>query len=219
MKKIIILTCIILVATVAGAQTVKDSWKQESRHELTLGFSDPLLQSFLYSVHWNWPSFQWQNDISIPENWFTKDCYVDRYGMVPPITLSYRYRLAKWFWIGGSVSYYGVYHTYRDRFSNEVVARTNMNLINISPTLHFSWLNRKYVSLYSGLSGGYSYYFSKIYSTQEEKILPLAQSYWNFQVTAIGIKAGKKWFGFAEAGIGTQSFITAGFGYRFNEND
>lgn len=219
MKRLSILICIVCVVFVANAQTTEDTWKQHSRHELTLGFSDPTIQSFLCNADWEYSSYRWQNEVVVPEGWFARDCYRARYGMTLPITLTYRYRLAKWFWIGGAVSYYGVYSTYHDRFTDEIAARTSTHLINISPTLHFTWLNRKYVTVYSGLSGGYSLFCDKSYSVQHEEYQSRVLHGWNCQITAIGIKAGKKWFGFAEAGIGTHSFITAGFGYRFNEND
>lgn len=219
MKRINILIIIILGTLGLGAQTVDDSWKQHSRHELTLGFSDPVIQSLFCNADVTFVPLQYLSSEVTPMDWFVTDCYRGKYGMTLPITMTYRYRVAKWLWIGGSVAYFGIYSTCRDRLTDEVVARPNRNVIAIAPTLHFSWLNRKYVSLYSGLSGGYSLIFGKEYYTTKEKCEPVLRDFWNLQVTAIGVKAGKKWFGFAEAGIGTQGFVTAGVGYRFNEND
>lgn len=219
MKKAVVLVFIICGILGVGAQTVDDSWKKHSRHELTMGFSDPLPQTFICQTFHPILPQAWATSDSKPQNWFVTDSYISRYGITAPITLTYKYRAAKWLWVGASVSYFGIYSSFRDRFTDQVIAHSNTNMVNISPVLQFSWLNRKYITLYSGISGGLSLIFGKNFSQETEQVTQDTYLFGNFQLTAIGIKAGKKWFGFAEVGIGSQSFVTAGVGYRFNEND
>ena len=194
------------------------SWKQTfPRHDIQFGIGDPALL-FLNNT-----------DICIgctyypprqnADSWF--EDYVNTLTFAAPtINLEYRYRFAKWFWFGGLVSYADIYNQYKDRVTQATVAHTGIHYITVMPSMRFSWLNKKYITLYSGLSLGCTVAVGKKYwpDIPNTGIVyePFAGASLSGQLTAVGIQGGKNWYGFAEIGLGYQGFVKAGFGYKFN---
>ena len=90
---------------------------------------------------------------------------------------------------------------------------------NLLAELRFSYLNRKHVTLYSGLGLGIGFMVGHPYkqidlATYEERVPHYHYS--SLQLTAIGVRAGSKhWFGTAELGFGARGFATLGVGYAF----
>ena len=72
------------------------------------------------------------------------------------------------------------------------------------PTVRFNWFYREAVQLYSTISAGVVTDFDELY--------PWAD------FTLVGCSFGRKFFGFAEFGLGTAGWLRAGIGYRFNAN-
>lgn len=130
---------------------------------------------------------------------------------LPTLSLSYHYRVAKWCWIGGS---FGHTHLWSNTMSG-----INDEHFNLLADLRFSYLNKKHVTLYSGLGLGIGFMVGHPYKqidlvTYEEHVPHYHYS--TFQLTAIGMRAGSKhWFGTAELGFGARGFATLGTGYAF----
>ncbi len=84
-------------------------------------------------------------------------------------------------------------------------------------TARFSWLNRPIVRLYSSAGVGLitdSYTWTD--NTGKKHKFEYGGCGFGWQVTAIGIHIGKKLYGYAEVGLGTNyAFGCAGIGYRF----
>lgn len=130
---------------------------------------------------------------------------------LPTLSLSYHYRVAKWCWIGGSLG-----HTH---LGSHTMPERNDEHFNLLAELRFSYLNRKHVTLYSGLGLGIGFMVGHPYkqidlATYEERVPHYHYS--SLQLTAIGVRAGSKhWFGTAELGFGARGFATLGVGYAF----
>lgn len=208
---------ILIIASLGWNLSAQDtlSWKQTlQRHDIQIGIGDPLLP-VLATGHY----LGIQKDYYYERNatdWFGPDIYKCVY-WTPTISVGYKYRLTKWFWLGATISYTGLYDVYHDRVTNEKVSTQSDHIITIMPSVRFSWLNKKYVTLYSGLSLGYALDIYNEYNSNYPN-----QRYTGcghgalFQLTAVGVHVGRKWYGFAEIGFGIQGIFQAGFGYNFN---
>ena len=205
------------------------SWEQTlPRHDIQFGLGDPallasgigefLLYKFDYSSssHYGYDYYYGGE----ADSWFYRDVVNTLTFVTPTLNFEYRYRFAKWFWFGGLVSYADIYNQYKDRVTQEAVAHTNIHYISVMPSVRFSWLNKKYITLYSGLSLGCTVavgnkYWSDI-PNNGTLYEPFGGASLSGQLTAVGIQGGKNWYGFAEIGLGYQGFVKAGFGYKFN---
>lgn len=184
------------------AQGDGSDWRQTfNRHEFSLSVGDPTFANRTRFVTFS--ATRGGSWLEIPT---TTDVYTSL-----PITLGYRYRLLKWLWLGGDISYCGFYGTSRNIYTEEPVYRYRENTVCIMPAIRFSYLNREHVTLYGGFASGLKFGFSKAYNERHSYVrLP-------FQLTLFGISAGsQRWFGFAEFGVGNEGFAKAGFGYRFS---
>lgn len=213
MKKTLIVVLLALSVSCAFAQereTEELDWRNElQRHEVGLGIGDCALAK-VYR-----PNFFSQNH-TLQDAWFTDMSY--NHGPVYstcPISFHYLYRVAKFLWLGGEFTYCGMFSENFSTVDMSSLGHYQENYLTIMPTIRFSYLNKKYVTLYSGISTGV---LVGIYG--ENNTHPAyAKAHFAGQLTAFGVSAGNKWFGFTEIGVGYNGFIRAGFGYRFNRNE
>ena len=225
MKNFLLCFIIVCMAWELAAQDAP-SWKQQlPRHDVYMGISDPLIAGVLttrliFFSKCGGLFTKCSDDEYIPD-WFALDSYSKGLIATPTISIGYQYRLAKWFWLGGTFSYTGFYETEYERISNLKCSSYNSHLISILPEARFSWLNKEKVTMYSGFGLGLAiytddtHYSDKFYST---KPLTWNETYYGLalHLTAVGIHVGRKWYGFAELGFGFKGIIQAGFGYNFN---
>lgn len=213
MKKIGLLS-VMLFCTFAFtfAQEEEQDWRKVfPRHELNLGIGDPAYANLQRGNIWDllaWDIFFSDGDNL--DQWFMPDTYHGEYIATCPISLGYMYRLRKFLWLGASVSYMGVFGDVFDAHDNSFLYRHKETQIAFLPSVRFSYLNKKYVTLYSGFSSGFLLNFEKDNGATNVYFHP------TFQVTAFGVSAGRKFFGYTEVGFGYKGYITAGIGYRFN---
>lgn len=223
MKKVFPLL-ILFVATVLMAQAQDENdnsaWKtQLPRHDIQFGFSDPGLSGYVtdrYRPLIGWCNFYLDTR---PCTWFTPDTYRSATHTTGTFHLAYTYRVAKWCAVGGMVSYVGFFDKTYDRVTNECVGFHDTHYFNLMPMARFSWFNRPCVTMYSGVSAGVAVAYDHNYLEAIDMYAALDDVGINIglaaQATLFGVQAGRKWYGFAEVGIGTRSFLTAGFGYHF----
>lgn len=184
------------------AQEAGSDWRQTfNRHEFSLGVGDPAMANLTRTVHFS------NNTAS---SWLEIPTYTNVRTTLP-VTFAYRFRLLKWLWLGGDISYCGFFGDSRNIYTEEPVYRYRENAVCIMPSIRFSYLNREHVTLYSGFASGLKFGASESYNKKDFYVrLP-------FQLTLFGVSAGSQsWFGFAELGVGYEGFAKAGFGYRFN---
>ncbi len=126
-------------------------------------------------------------------------------------SLSYDYRFKKWFDLGLTLSYYGEYsRSYSNRDSSPV-GRNRAHAVTVMPMARFTWLNRRWVRMYSSLGLGATFGYGRFDtegSRPENAMIA-------FQVTPVGISVGRSFFGFAEIGLGAQGVFMMGIGYKF----
>jgi len=127
-------------------------------------------------------------------------------------SLSYDYRFKKWFDLGLTFSYYGEYSRSYSNRDSSLVGRNRAHAVTVMPMARFTWLNRRWVRMYSSLGLGATFGYGRFDtegSRPENAMIA-------FQVTPVGISVGRSFFGFAEIGLGAQGALMMGVGYRFN---
>lgn len=78
------------------------------------------------------------------------------------------------------------------------------------PVVRFTWLNRRWVRMYTSLGLGATFATGVDYETER-----FNDDLFAFQFTPIGISVGRSLFGFAEVGVGAQGALMMGVGYKF----
>ncbi|MCR4736792.1 MAG: hypothetical protein K5846_01365 [Bacteroidales bacterium] len=149
----------------------------------------------------------------------------------PVFSLSSHYRVAKWFWVGLSLSY--AYYTDQQSHLYESgvtgLCERKFHTYAIMPDIRFSYLNRPNVTLYSALSVGMASFFGETNSsnlTYPEHRHPWFSDALNrdhepslfsmLHVTLFGLKASyKHFFGSLELGAGYKGLGSIGVGYEF----
>lgn len=179
-----------------------DPWRTElPRHEFQLNIGDPYRA--IQCSNLGWDAMYGDRYFRPSADTWTQpltDYSITR--CTPTFSFAYHYRAAKWLWVGATNSITGFKTTFRDRLTDEIIDSKSEVLGTIMADLRFSYLNRKHVTLYSGLGLGVAF--------GSRGVFPIGQ------LTAFGVKAGgEHWFGNLELGIGSKGFISTGFGYQF----
>lgn len=153
----------------------------------------------------DWPSFPTLtplNSIIGKVHWYTLSgeysCYVKR-----------------WLRIGFAASWTGGVRTIWSSIDHRRVDRYHYNSVALLPKIHFSYLNREVIQLYSslGVGGAFAIYDNVPDNTKEHRFDI------SLDATFIGMSIGKRLFGYFEIGVGTQGTLRAGIGYRFNNKN
>ena len=165
MRKIGLLSVLLFsMFAVTFAQEEEQDWRQVfPRNEFSLGIGDPAFANLQRGSIWEkllWCHFdRYQSDNL--GNWFDPGIYHSNYIATCPISLGYMYRLRKFLWLGGSVSYMGVFGKVFDARDDSFLYNHTETQIALLPAVRFSYLNKKYVTLYSGLSTGFMLNFER----------------------------------------------------------
>ncbi len=183
-------------------------------HEVQLGFGDILMTNALYRNGGVWAS----DAVYHPTDLFAQDVYHGAEMSSGAISVSYTCRTKKWLWFGASLTYSGFYKPAYDRVTNEPAHTLREHFVSIMPTVRFSYINRKYLTLYSGLAIGGAVVSNEMisYNLGSRQVDYNFNGKFVFQATAIGISAGYKVYAFAELGAGVRGYFYGGIGYRFN---
>lgn len=126
-------------------------------------------------------------------------------------TLSYDYRFKKWFDLGLALSYYGEYSNSYSNFDSSLASRNRAHAITVMPVARFTWLNRKWVRMYSSFGLGATFGFGHL----DYDSYYFEETTFALQFTPVGISVGRSLFGFAEIGVGAQGVLMMGMGYKF----
>lgn len=124
-------------------------------------------------------------------------------------SLSYDYRFKKWFDLGLTLGYYGEYSRSYSNKDFSPVGRNRVHFITVMPVARFTWLNRRWVRMYSAVGLGATFRTGVDFDGESD-----AETI-AFQFTPIGISVGRSLFGFAEVGVGAQGVLMMGIGYKF----
>lgn len=172
------------------------------RHEIRLGWGGaPLFHTILVGPGCDVNYDAYDNLASSLYGEFSGPVY-----MTGNVGLEYSYSFRKWFALSVNVGMNGIYGRRYDKVTG---LRTGLDfgaVFSFFPQVRFSYLNRKYVKLYSALGAGITVTAFHNYS----ELLPAI----NF--VPIGITAGRRVYGFFELCAGTVVMgCTAGIGVRF----
>ena len=128
-------------------------------------------------------------------------------------TANYMYRVAKWFWVGGNINWQFPsemeqrYYWWQYNAENFEISQVN-HFFAIAPEFRLSYVNKKYVTLYSAFSAGYGI------QTGISK-----DKYYYLNVTLFGgnfhIGKNQNFFVGGEVGMGFKGILSIHGGYRF----
>lgn len=106
---------------------------------------------------------------------------------------------------------------YADTLHLIVKDRSTMTFFTLMPSVRFTYLNRPWVRLYSGVDVGCAYLLNdqnKTKSSSDEGKKDDNFSF-AFNMTPIGVSVGKQFYGMFELNFGFDSFLKLGIGCRF----
>ena len=198
MKKIIFITAFFLSTSALYAQRDTTFY----RHEVKASIGDAILASIF-----------WTNN-----SWADKDH--NEYFYINT-SFAYFYRPVKWLWVGGNfINYIGskIDYEWREYYPNGKFQDFSKSKLKycaaIAPEIKFSFFNRKYLILYTALSGGIG--FENGFDSKYQKY-PEINYYYHFTCFGFAISFGKNsnFFLGGEFGAGFKGFGNVQGGYRF----
>lgn len=123
----------------------------------------------------------------------------------------YMYSVYKWLHVGGLVSFHNVSRNKYETLSGRRTSTMQRNYISVIPTVRFSYLNRKYVKLYSSIGIGYCGSVVRNFDSRKKRL----ESFAAYDITYFGVSAGGRLFGSVELGVYTAGYVKFAIGYRF----
>ena len=133
--------------------------------------------------------------------------------------LHYYYQVKPWCQVGVKTTIDAAKMvTYTDTTYSTVSRSSTFLLLSVMASVRFTYLNRPWVRLYSGVDLGCGFLFTgeKSSSKSEEgKDSDNDNILFAFNVTPIGVNVGKRFFGMAEINFGFDSWFKVGIGCRW----
>lgn len=148
-KKAVIL--ILLAASLFAGELKAETpeFRSEKKHEVRIGWGDQMFET----VMWHNPQYIINN---MPSS--VTYTYKERYRYTQHLFAEYQWRANKWFGVGGLVDASAcLWDLNRRNGKGELVESVkNQNFVNIvvMPTVRFSYCNKQYFNMYSGLGIG-----------------------------------------------------------------
>lgn len=212
-KKIIILLALYIAPALMFGQTNSPFPPQHSQLRNEIGISAGPLSGFSSLI------IAVSASLIIPPSAISgKGFDIQNYGSYG---LHYYHQIKPWLQVGGKISAEAFsYLNYTDTTLSVLAKKENFIFLNITPSVRFTYLNRPWVRLYSGIDLGLGMILGRYQnsnntnetSSEDTKNNPF---YPAVNITPIGISVGKGFFGMLETNIGTDSFIKIGIGARW----
>jgi hypothetical protein len=178
---------------------VKTIPKFSPKHDIRVGVGTVSLPTLMtLDSGWGYDDYylDFRRDMANADTYLTPRNFVGNY------SLTYTYQDRRWLQYGGQVIFGASTRSRRDVHTNGDVENLNLYVLSVMPTVRFSWFYREAVQMYSSVSLG-------IVTDFDEAFV------WG-DATLFGCSFGRKFFGFAEIGLGMSGWLRAGIGYRFN---
>ncbi|MCC9017449.1 MULTISPECIES: outer membrane beta-barrel protein [Flavobacterium] len=196
MKKSIIVCAIFLTfgTTVVKAQEI-------SKHEINLTYSDGIPVSFADGF---------SNALSsaiLGQKLNSETTSSGNFG------LGYRYQITERIRVGGDVAFQQEQTKQSDKNYKPIATRTNRYFMAM-PTISFSYIKTEWLDFYGSAAAGV---IVDNYTNAETGKAAVKDNTTDFafQVNPAGLRVGKKFGGFVEAGFGYRGIISAGLNYKF----
>ena len=129
--------------------------------------------------------------------------------MTVPVTISYYNQILNWMQVGAEVSTMSLCTTEKTWEGSTYAYYLTTNLYVLGG-LRFNYYHKGITDLYSGLSLGAKLMME---STQQDGIVAVTAGL-AFQLTALGVRFGKRVYGSAELGYGYKGLLNVGIGVR-----
>lgn len=134
-------------------------------------------------------------------------------------SIHYYYQVKPWCQVGikAMVEAARVKH-YSDTLRTRITSVDHYALLSVMPSVRFTYLNRPWVRLYSGVDLGCAYLWSGTTDYSGGKAGEKSKDnnfLFAFNVTAFGVNVGKKFYGLFELNAGFDSMVKVGIGARF----
>ena len=169
------------------------------KHDIRVGIGTMSLVTSFALDDWNsdmGPSREFRNDMANADTFLTPRMFIGNY------TLSYTYQDRRWLQYGGKAVFGASTRWRKDAYTGQKLENLSYYSLSVMPSVRFNWFYREKVQLYSTVSVGIITDFDEVYP-------------WG-DLTLFGCSFGRKFFGFAEVGMGTAGWLRGGIGYRFN---
>ena len=167
------------------------------KHDIRVGIGTVSLPTLLALDEGHVDYYQdFRRDMANADTYLTPRYFVGNY------SLSYTYQDRRWLQYGGKVVFGSSTRWRKSAITGEKIDNLSYYCLSIMPTVRFNWFYRDAVQMYSSVSFGFVTDFEDLYM-------------WG-DATLFGCSFGRKFFGFAEVGMGMSGWLRAGFGYRFN---
>lgn len=188
----------IAIATVVGF-VFKTQAQESKKHEIRIDYSDatPLVIADVFTN-------AFVSAISGSESSNEK-----AFGM---LSAGYRYALSNRFSIGADLSYANASSDMKNKSTNEITYRKS-NFYMVLPTAKYSYVKRGIIDFYGTVASG-AILANGSDRTDHEKTTT-NDIIFAFQVNPLGLRIGKDWGGFLEAGYGFKGIFALGASYRF----
>ena len=169
------------------------------KHDIRVGVGTLSAVTSLLLDDWGYASgvpYDFRSDMASTDTYLTPRYFVGNY------SLSYTYHDRHWLQYGGTAVFGASTRWRKSAITGEKLDNLSYYSLSIMPTVRFNWFYREAVQLYSTISVGLVTDFDEAYL-------------WG-DLTLVGCSFGRKFFGFAEVGMGMAGWLRAGVGYRFN---
>lgn len=171
------------------------------KHDIRVGVGTlSAVTSLLLDGGWGYndyyPVHNFRSDMASADTYLTPRYFVGNY------SLSYTYHDRHWLQYGGTAVFGASTRWRKSSITGEKLDNLSYYSLSIMPTVRFNWFYREAVQMYSSVSFGFVTDFEDLYMRGD--------------ATLFGCSFGRKFFGFAEVGMGMAGWLRAGFGYRFN---
>lgn len=112
--------------------------------------------------------------------------------------------------IGAVLSYSEQWQSLYSTSMQAEIGRYHGRYLSVIPFFRYLWFDKGAVKMYSGIAIGPQCAWENDFDGSFKTSVYVA-----IDLTLAGICVGRKWFGFAECGVGALGVLRAGFGYRF----
>lgn len=131
--------------------------------------------------------------------------------------LHYYAQVKPWCQVGGKITVEGCKLTrYADSAHTVVTDKSQLWTLAVMPGVHFTYLNRPMVRLYSGLDLGAAFLLSQNVTNVSDSVgNDIKPVFMAFNITPIGVQVGKTFYGMFEINVGYDAVLKLGVGYRF----
>lgn len=134
----------------------------------------------------------------------------------PLISLEYSYRVWNFLEAGLSTSYAN--YKWREYYTDNTLKEGfDSNAFNLNLTARYSWFNSRWVSLYSSIGVWWEFSFENTRKNDEAETYKFYNGLVLPEVTVIGVRVGRRLFGYFEplGFSGRGILLQAGLGFKF----